>query len=1040
MLDFSLFGGVRVSTLAKELHLGRKQQQLLGLLMLYPNATLAPDVLVDFLWGEKLPANPLNSLQDLVKRLRAALGDSKHEVIVTRRGEYGLQVDPDRIDVEIFRRLARAGLMLELVEPAAARLFLIRALENAGGDLPDLAPDLRASEKVDSLYDLKSAALDALGRLAAADPPDEGTPGEFFSAWSLEGRPVGLALRVPELRELALADILGTVARHAGRVHRLSGGRLLASFPGGSSALRAVLALAARSGPEGDGLLSGAVCHVDIGSVQAAERLLELAERASEGQFLVTESVRRSAATAAAKSVLTPVDGGIWQVGGRSAPISGPSVTPPEVPMVGRQEAVAEIARLIRIHPLVTLRGPGGIGKTRLARALQELFATRLPDGAALVDLAEADRHPDPVAVVVRSLGFVPQPYQRPEDTLVDRLQAQERLIVLDNCEELIDLARRLSATLVERCPGVRLLATSRIALGVPGEYVFDLFELNVDDAAGLLARLAAPPGAGPLEPTEDLVKLCLQLDCVPLAIECAAPMVRAMGLEAAVQALYELPDGTLLPLLDAAHGGRGRHRSIELALNASHRLLTPADAHFFERLCCLVGGFSTRDAGVAAAGAGFHEVGRALARLREASLIKQVGPDRWRMLEPVRQFAATRLLRRGEQAEQSARHARHFAALALEAGAQLRGPEASEWCDRVDAAYPNLVKALWWLESGRDAEAALALTSSLWWYWAARGMFVEGSEAVERALAIPAAAPPLVRAGALVAASHLAWWAGNPFRTHTSLVEAMSLLGDGDDLPHITLRAWAHTGLAAARMWGGDKYELLKQHLETGARLARQAGDLVGLGLNYSAHSGIAWHAGDDRGHLAMARQALEVFEQAHHMPMVAHSRRVIGLAKAGLGDVDEGRPLIRDGLQLSEKLGDLGGMPLGLGFLGLLEVWAGDRRAAAPAFERSISINIELGQVWPTLIALAIGSEQAGLDGRLEDCIRLNAVVEGLTAKTGIRLSPHDRGRVARVVERATRRAGAEAAAAARREGEALLLPDALRLAGGVFGTAAG
>jgi hypothetical protein len=311
---FSLFGGVRVTGPDKEdLPLGRKQAQALALLMLSPQTTVASDILIDFLWSEKLPANPLNSLQDVIKRLRALLGDSDHTIIVTRSGGYGLFVSPDALDTEVFRRLAGAGLNLEKAEPMAAKLLLERALENALGDLPDIAPDFRASERIDDLYNLRFLVTQALCRIELAPDFGPGLSDEAFAIWSIGGTPVGMALEIAELGELALADLVGIVTRHGGRLHQVSRGMLLASFAAGAGALRAAAGLIESSDlPEG-AVRSGAVRHFQsIGPVNDVDRLLELAEQAETGEILVSDDVYQSAASDRLKESLRPVDTDNW--------------------------------------------------------------------------------------------------------------------------------------------------------------------------------------------------------------------------------------------------------------------------------------------------------------------------------------------------------------------------------------------------------------------------------------------------------------------------------------------------------------------------------------------------------------------------------------------------------------------------------------------------------------------------------------------------------------------------------------------------------
>lgn len=1041
LLRFSLFGGVRVVRPdGTEIRLGRKQRQLLSLLLLSAHSTVSSDVIVDLLWGESLPSNPTNSMQDVVKRLRQALGDSDRTLIVTRRSEYGLIVDPGTIDVEVFRRLAVAGLNLEAAEPSAARLLLSRALEGADGDLPDIPRWHRASVQVEMLDRLRTDAARAMERIEASDGQVPDPAERTFSGWSLEGEPVGLALRLVDRGELALADLVGAVARFGGVTHQLSRGYMVADFAGAAGALAAAEEVV--SGLGGTGIpTAGAVSHVEAGGpVAGAEVLLDLAGRAKEGQILVSEGVVKLAATARLKTRLTPAGKALWQMGNvtpfsenlRTKESSGTRI-------VGRDRAIAEAAALIRRYRVVTLRGPGGIGKTRLMLALKEVFADEFEDGAVLVDLAEAERHPDPLLLIMRTLGFHLQPHQSTETTLMERLRAGSRMLILDNCEDLVEPMARLCELLVTNCPDLTILTTSRAALGVPGEVVYDVSELEPTHAAELLVALSSDPELAPVAlPTDPRVTaLCAMVDCVPLAIECAAGMVRALGLEGTAVSLAAVPDGALLPLLDAAQGGRGRHRSIELALDASYRYLSASDAQLFERLGCISGAFNTEEAAVAALDDETYDITAGLERLARASLIKAQESGRWRMLEPVRQFAATLLLRRGELAVQAARHAHYFADLAARTESNLRGPEEAKWFARLTDCYPNLVKALTWLVEAEEAETALIMTSSLWWYWAARGMFMDGSIAVERALAISGPVEPALRAKSLVAASYLAWWAGNPFRTESTLLEALTLLEstEGASPDAVVLKAWAHTGLAGARMWGGGDYDELRGHLEEGARLFRAAGDIAGLGMNLSTHSGIAWHSGDDRDHLHRALAALEAFESVNHMTMIAHSKRVVGLATAALGDIEEGRAWMLEGLRLSEELGDCGGLPLGLCFRGLLEIWAGDRTEAARCFRRSIDVSEEMGHVWPSVVQLAVASEEAALLSLNDDCVRLYSAAEALTAVTGIRLAPRDRRRVGRVVEAVERALGAENYASLQREGKALTSSQALTIARSVF-----
>lgn len=365
-MDFYLFGGVRVLNTAKEeIPLGRKQRQMLSLMMLFPSSTLPPDILIDFLWSNKLPANPTNSLQDLIKRLRLALGDFDRTTIVTRNGGYGLFVDPHSLDVEIFRRLALAGLRLEKAEPLAAELLLARAMENARGDLPDIAPDFRASEQVDELYGLRAAAAQALLGLERSELED-GLSDEAFAIWSVEGRPVGLALRVEELGEIAIADLVGSVARFSGRIHQLSRGVMLASFSDGGSALRAAFEMISDVHLAAGAIDCGAICHMErMGPVNDVESLMELNGRAQTGQILVSDRVYRSAAAAMFKNCLESFGPEVRQFQFGQSRAAAPA-----------NDFSVERSAPQMAHAASTT-GRRHVGRMRMTRSLAEIFVNR---------------------------------------------------------------------------------------------------------------------------------------------------------------------------------------------------------------------------------------------------------------------------------------------------------------------------------------------------------------------------------------------------------------------------------------------------------------------------------------------------------------------------------------------------------------------------------------------------------------------------------------------------------------------------------------
>lgn len=1003
---------------------------MLSLLALSAGTSVPADVLIFHMWPGRLPADPGGSLHELICRLRKALGDADRTWISRSGDGYSLNIDDDALDISVFRRLARAGIALASAEPALAESLLRSALERSSGGLPDLAPDSFVSNHLNELEVLKELADANLQQLSLAGSGLNGRAGGRSQA--VPNRRVGLGLLIDELPDMVLAELVGSVVACTGTVEKLSDGALIAGFGGVAQALRAATAtleiLAARGG-----LAGGAVAHlVAEAGLDDHRRMLELAAEAPAGAIVATTAVRRFAEIAGNRVPMHPVTQELWQLGGPRQPAVQEQAAV-QSPFTGRAEILTELAELLTQVPLVTLRGPGGIGKTRLASVLADSLESRFAE-ISHVDLAEADRFGGPITFIANRLGSITQADRPILDTVVDRLSKRKMLLLLDNAEVFIDEVRRFCVAATARCPELRIIATSRSALGAQRETVHDLAGLAQQDAARLLLALAFPGSPETRPDIEDpvVLQLCGRLDGIPLAIECLAPLVVTMGGLAAVEStLNSLPDGAMLPLLDAAQSGRGRHRSIELALVLSHRTLTPDEARFFERLSCLRSTFTTQDARVAGAANSSGVLADLLSRLSEVSLLRSEGPDRWRMLEPIRQFAATLLLRRGEDQEQAERHGRYFVEFAERSASELRSPDEARWFERLTAAYPNLVAALTWAIRNGRAEDALRLSSSLHWYWAALGMNIEGASALERALGLPGG-DFRTRARALCALAHLSWWAGDPVRCESANLEALMMVLDrtAADTDLVVLEAWARAGLAASRLWGGGESDELIAHLDIAERLFTQAGDLAGLGIALGTHGALAWHYGDDETHLAKSRSSLAASQKAGHQTMIGQMKRDCGLALGKLGRFDEGRRMIQDGLRMARRLGDTGGLPMGFGFLGLLEVYAGRLPEATSAFLGSLRHNREPAQKWAGIIAVAFAAERA-VEARPVDCLSLCAFVERQGKETGIGLAPKERSKFVRIKQAATAALDSEERSLAIKRGEEMTLAQAMEVA---------
>lgn len=1027
MLRFRVFGGVRVvrgdGTL---LTMARREQQLLACLLVRKGHGSTADELIDCIWGDDLPADPRNSLQVLVKRVRDGLGESGRAVVINVGDGYGLAIDHRSSDVDVFRRLSSAAFALRDPEPALAARLLERCVDLSAGELPEAPLESAVSDDIWELSRLRDEVCDEAARLSAGRPP--ATTATSAASDDL----VIMVLRLAELDDMSLADVVIAATKRGGRVRRCSHGLLVVIHREAGAAVRAAKRTIDALAGGGDRLLGGSIDRLAIGT-RGIERPVQAAVSAYPGQILVSRSIAAAAATAAPEVQLSVAGTDAWQVGFVQEPrdrLARPGGS--SVELVGRRTDLDAVTDLVASGGLTTIRGPGGIGKSRLAREVVHRAPDCLVDGATVIDLGGRAVRGGALAVVALGLGILTEPFRPLIETVLDRLSEARWLLILDNCEDALEETLWLCLVLRDGCPGVRVLTTSRVALGAGQEQIHDLDRLNRTEVAELLAALAgpeAPAGAA-------LDRLCELIDGMPLAAECAAALVRQLGLPATVLALAEVPDGAVLPLLDAAQGGLGRHRSVEAALVASWNQLDQPDRTFFERLSSLRGRFTGEDALVAAPVEQPGDVVGVLGRLRAASLVKQEATDTWSMLEPVRQFAATLLLRDGRQAAQAARHCAHFVRTAERHEESLRSPEEADAFARMNHAYPNLAAALAWTVQSADPESALRISGSLWWWWAAQGMFVDGAAALGRALGVPGEISPMLRAKALIARAHLSWWAGDPEQTEADCAAALELVADREGGMFSWCRAWALMGSAASRTWGGRDLALLTQSLEKAVELLSPLGDHTGCGIALDVAGTVAWHCGEYQLQATRVAAAIDHYEAGGHQTMIAQGHRSLGLALGLLGDTTAGRTMIAEGVHRSERIGDVGGLPLGLCLLGLVETYAGRHDDADEAFLASLRCNRERGQLWPALLALTHASGRAVLVGRADDGVRLLAAAQAITRRKTIASAPRERAAADGAVDLAARMLGPGELRAARAAGNDLGVAEALVLAIDVLG----
>jgi predicted ATPase/DNA-binding SARP family transcriptional activator len=536
---------------------------------------------------------------------------------------------------------------------------------------------------------------------------------------------------------------------------------------------------------------------------------------------------------------LRDLEGDVLRHEGRAASPS-PRLGLPGNSFVGRELDLAAASDLIGRARLVSMTGPGGIGKTRLAIHTAVRVADSFPDGVYLCELASVG---DPAAVA----GAVASTLQVEERgagrealvrRIVDYLGTKRALLVLDNCEHVLDAAAGLVADVLVHAPDVVVLATSRQRLGVEGEHVLPLQPLAVPEpatagpAVSLFVDRAAAVRPG-REPTEDelatIAELCGRLDGLPLAIELAAARTLARPIEAI---LAEITDR--LDRLGDARRRVERHRSIEAAMGWSYDLLAPPERAVFERLSAFSGGW-TEDAATHVAGADGIEVASALTTLVEHSLVvAEPGPDgtRFSMLEPVRQYGQSRLDDHGQLDATRARHAVWVAGWLAAADAGLRGTDEPRWRRKIHTELSNVRAAHRW-SIDHDASTAVAIVAALSWY-----AFFDGSSEVfgwvDETIDLIADEPPgdagLALSRAFAAAAIGAWRRGDLARAKALAERGVAVAPSRE--PEIARFSW--DAVRSAEALAGN-YEAALAARDRVVALARRANDAV---LEAHAHA----------------------------------------------------------------------------------------------------------------------------------------------------------------------------------------------------------
>ncbi|HEX3541978.1 MAG TPA: BTAD domain-containing putative transcriptional regulator [Acidimicrobiales bacterium] len=905
-MHVSFLGGVTLDVGGSEFHepvpgpLGRLA---LAYLVLHRGRPVTPDELAEVLWsGEDLPQTWESSLRGVLFRLRRALdamGVPGAEALQNTFGCYVLRLPAGTtVDVEeAAHLLERARASLDTGLPDDAQRAAAAATEASRAEFLPGAHGAWFEQRQAAVRQVRLSALEVLceAATAAADYPAAVAAAEE-------------AVAEEPYREPAHALLM--------RAHRAAGNRAEA--------------------------------------VRAYERCkLFLRRDLGVGPSPSTLALQRSI-----------LGGGEDEVPSLVARSTATNLPTAMSSFVGRERLLDELDGVFTRTRLLTVTGPAGVGKSRLALELGHRLLAGTPDGVWLVELADLTAAEQLPQHVLAALRLPESGGRRPAESLAQCLAERRMVVILDNCEHLVDACVSLVCDLLRASSGLRVLVTSREPLRVSGECVrvvpmlcvpptqavTDFEAAMAHDSVRLLVdRVLAVSPQHPLQPPSALVRICRQLDGLPLALELAAAHARLVPLDDIARYLEkQVPVVT-----QSLPASPERHRTLERALDWSHDRLSAPERALFARLSVFNGGFT-----LAAVEAMFPSqdvtVVELLSALVDKSLVLlegRAGTMRYRLLETTREYAARRLAASGDIVASREAHLAWFTGYAQTVDAELEGPLQDKWLDTLEIEHDNLRAALSWAAASpsagaaaRGAELALALSR----FWEVKSYFTEGRSWLEKG-ARAAVGQSDLAAKCLNAAGTLAFRQcdyGPGRRFHRTASEAFERLGNRPGV------AVAVNGLANIDVVEGDFASAHRRYTSV-IELGRQLGDdrIVAAGLlNVGVvveHMIFAGRSG--REAVAPARralsEALDLYRQQGNIYGIAVVLENLGVLVGIDGDDDEARRYLGESLAISRHLGNRKGVAGTVRFLGQLEFRRGCFGAARVHLEECVSIEQQLG-----------------------------------------------------------------------------------------------
>jgi predicted ATPase/class 3 adenylate cyclase len=691
-------------------------------------------------------------------------------------------------------------------------------------------------------------------------------------------------------------------------------------------------------------------------------------------------------------------------------------------PLVGRDRELDDIRALLESARLLTLTGPGGTGKTRLAIQAAGEVADRFPDGVFLVELAAVTDSGLVLPAVAHAAGVTEAPPQPIDQTLASALASAQMLLVLDNLEQLVAAAAPTLAGLLSSCGSLSLLATSRAPLHITAEHEYAVPPLSPDEAFALFVERARavradfhPDGGAP-----DVEAICERLDRLPLAIELAAARIKFLP----PRKLLSMLEQRLSVLSAGAHDRPERQRTLRATIEWSYGLLEDAERQVLARL-----GIFARGCTLAAAEAVADSDPDTLFSLLDKSLVRQEeGPEeepRFSLLETIREFALERLTASGEHGEVARKHAEFFLAFAAEAGRALVGADQGRWFDRIAAEHENLRAVLEWSLGPGDLEAGMRIAGALRRYWES---FAPSELRAWLDQALPSAANEPTRglAESLLLSGRLDLVRGEYDEAERQFERAHPMfVAVGNPV----LAAFVLSQLAWTSLVRGD-YDLAESRASEAVEAGRACGDPWALmaGLNVVGGAAI------ERGDLARARATFEetVALARASGDVINEAVLLSNVAEVAVqqGDYDAAVPLFEQALSIARELADDQGQVAAIIGLASVANEQGRYDEAEELIKEALRSLMEEGEAHRVADALSRLGDAAAGRGDLERAATLVGAGAAHYEQIGAAPGVADRARFEAVLERARAELG-EAAERAYAAGRALARDDAIAYA---------